>query len=306
MGHYILGRALQAVASLFVMSIIIFVLSRLPDDAAFVLLPDDAQPGQLDQITKELGLDKPLVVQYGIWLWNVFQGDLGNSTSRPALKVTEVVAQKIPNTFKLAGAGYIISLGIGIPIGIYAAAWRGKPFDLASRLFAVLGQAIPGFWLGILLIMTFGVWWPVLPAGGAGGLKHMILPAITIGWVTTAGVMRLTRSSMLEVLDSEYVKLARIKGVSERSVMWKHGLKNAALPVVTYAGLILILFVTGIVITETIFAWPGLGRMMFQAVISRDFPVMQGGVLFITSVYLFGNLLVDIFYAFLNPRIRYA
>ena len=306
MGHYILGRALQAVASLFVMSIIIFVLSRLPDDAAFVLLPDDAQPGQLDQITKELGLDKPLVVQYGIWLWNAFQGDLGNSTSRPALKVTEVVAQKIPNTFKLAGAGYIISLGIGIPIGIYAAAWRGKPFDLASRLFAVLGQAIPGFWLGILLIMTFGVWWPVLPAGGAGGLKHMILPAITIGWVTTAGVMRLTRSSMLEVLDSEYVKLARIKGVSERSVMWKHGLKNAALPVVTYAGLILILFVTGIVITETIFAWPGLGRMMFQAVISRDFPVMQGGVLFITSVYLFGNLLVDIFYAFLNPRIRYA
>ena len=306
MGHYILGRALQAVASLFVMSIIIFVLSRLPDDAAFVLLPDDAQPGQLDQITKELGLDKPLVVQYGIWLWNVFQGDLGNSTSRPALKVTEVVAQKIPNTFKLAGAGYIISLGIGIPIGIYAAAWRGKPFDLASRLFAVLGQAIPGFWLGILLIMTFGVWWPVLPAGGAGGFKHMILPAITIGWVTTAGVMRLTRSSMLEVLDSEYVKLARIKGVSERSVMWKHGLKNAALPVVTYAGLILILFVTGIVITETIFAWPGLGRMMFQAVISRDFPVMQGGVLFITSVYLFGNLLVDIFYAFLNPRIRYA
>ena len=306
MGHYILGRVVQAVVSLLVMSMIIFTLSRLPNDAEYMLLPDDTPPTHRDKVIKELGLDKPLVVQYWIWLWNAAQGDFGNSTSRPALKVTEIVSQKIPATLKLAGAGYIVSLGLGIPIGIYAAASRGKPIDLVARLFAVLGQAIPGFWLGILLIMTFGVWWPVLPAGGAGGLKHMILPAITIGWVTTAGVMRLTRSSMLEVLDSEYVKLARIKGVSQQSVLWKHALKNAALPVVTYAGLILILFITGVVITETIFAWPGLGRMIFQAVISRDFPVMQGGVLFITAVYLLGNLIIDIIYAFLNPRIRYG
>lgn len=305
MTRYILGRIFQALFSMIALSVLIFLLARITGDPALILLPDDAPLEQRQKLRAELHLDQPLYVQYGIWIWDVVRGDLGSSTSRHT-KVSDLLSQRIPNTLQLAAAGFFVTMFIGVPVGIYAAARRGSSFDLIARFIAVFGQAVPGFWLGIILILVFGVWLRVLPVGSGKGFLSLILPAFTIGWVSTAGIMRVTRSSMLEVLDSEYVKLARIKGVSEGLVLWKHALKNVGLPLLTYAGLILFTFVSGTIVTETVFAWPGVGSLVYQAVLQRDFPVLQGAVLFISAVYLFGNLLIDLAYAFLNPRIRYG
>lgn len=305
MTRFILGRVIQALVSLLVMSIIIFYLSRLTGDPAFILLPDEQTGADREALMAEFNLDKPVHVQYGIWLWNALQGDLGMSPDRRE-PVTSLILQRIPSTLQLAAAGFVVTLLIGIPLGIYSAAWRGSPLDWAARGSAVLGQAIPGFWLGLILILVFAVWLGVLPAGGKEGFSSVILPGFTMGWVTTAGIMRLTRSAMLEVLDAEYIKLARVKGATESAVLWKHALKNAALPVLTFASLILLIFVGGAIITETVFAWPGIGRLTMDAVLHRDFPVLQGAILFISAAYLIGSLIVDIAYSFIDPRIRHG
>ena len=305
MGAFVLKRFAQAIVSLLLMSIFIFLLVRLTGDPGHVLLPLDATPEMYEHLEKEMGLDKPLFVQWVKWTGKMIRGDFGTSMARH-VPVTQLMAERFPATLMLAAAGFFVTLIIGLPLGVMSAARRGGKLDVTARIFAVLGQSVPLFWLGIMLMMIFPVRLGILPAGGKSGFTSIILPAVTMGWFTTAGLLRLTRSSMLETLSSEYVKLARIKGLSESRVVWKHAFKNAALPVLTFASLILFIFVTGAIVTETVFSWPGVGTLVLQAVKNRDFVVVQALVLVISAIYMFGNLAVDILYAFLNPRIRYG
>jgi peptide/nickel transport system permease protein len=304
MSRYIILRLLQAIVSLVVVMTIVFLLSRLSGDPVNLLVDITADKSQRDAIRHNLGLDRPLIVQWADYLQDMAVLDLGNSvTNRQPVRT--LILERLPATLQLGFTAMIITVILGLPIGIYAAVHRGTVKDHAARAFAVLGQSIPPFWLGIMLILVFGVFLRVLPPGGKEGPSSVILPAITLGLFAMAAVMRLTRSSMLDVLGAEYIKLARIKGLHEFRVIWKHALKNALLPVVTFAVLLFALFLGGAVVTETVFAWPGLGRLILDGVRNRDFPLVQGGVVVFSAMYIFANLLVDILYAYLNPRIRY-
>jgi len=216
------------------------------------------------------------------------------------------VLERYGATLELGGLAVVIVIAIALPVGVYAAVRRGRKLDYAARAFAALGQAVPPFWLGLLLVLVFGVILHWLPTSGRGTPLHIILPGITLGWFAVAGLMRLTRSAMLDVLGTEYVKLARIKGLPERQVIWKHAFKNAALPVVTFAGLVFVALLNGSIIIETVFSWPGVGLLVIEAVDSRDYPIVQTVVLFLSAMYIGVNLMVDVLYAYLNPKIRYS
>jgi len=284
---------------------IVFVLTRLSGNPIYLLLDINATQRDQEILTRHLGLDKPLPVQYGIYVMNVAVGDFGNSiiSRRP---VTEHIWERLPATVELGFVAMFLSVLIGVPLGMYSAVRRGGVLDTAARVFAVLGQSMPTFWLGLMLILFFGVVLGVLPAGGRGGLLHLVLPAFTLGYFTSAAILRLTRSAMLEVLGSDYIKFARLKGLHEQVVLWKHGLRNALLPVVTFAVLLFVQFLGGAVVTETVFAWPGLGRLILESITTRDYPVVQAGVLVLSALYLTGNLCVDLLYSYLNPRIRHV
>ncbi|HSF30295.1 MAG TPA: ABC transporter permease [Candidatus Tectomicrobia bacterium] len=301
---YIVGRVLQAILSMLVVISIVFVLARLSGNPVHLLLDVNATPQDVEILTRHLGLDKPLPVQYAIYVKNLVLGDFGTSilTRRP---VTEHIRERLPATVELGVVAMLLSIAIGVPIGVYSAVRRGGVLDGAARVFAVLGQSVPAFWLGLMLILLFGVMLGVLPAGGHGGLQHLILPAFTLGYFTSAAIMRLTRSSMLEVLGSDYIKFARLKGLHEQVVLWKHGLKNALLPVITFAVMLFVQFLGGAVVTETVFAWPGLGRLILESITTRDYPIVQAGVLVLSALYLTANLCVDVLYSYLNPRIRH-
>lgn len=303
--RYVLGRLLQAAVSLMYVTLMIFVLVRLTGDPLQVLLPEDASPQQYQEMRELLHLDEPLPIQYFRWMGLLLRFDLGMSTTRRSIPVATVILERLPATLQLASAGFVVAVVLGIAVGVYAAAWRGSWFDSLVRFNAALGQATPAFWIGLLLIMIFGVWLRVLPAGGMGDVRHLILPALAMGWAANSAILRLTRSSMIDALTSEYVKLARIKGVSENAVLWRHALKNAALPVLTYSGLVFLSFLNGAIVTETVFAWPGIGRLVLQAVTARDFPVIQALVLMFSALYILGNFVIDVLYAYLNPRIAY-
>ena len=305
MGKYIYRRSLQALLSMFVVTIVVFGIIRLSGDPLQVLLPLEAPPSQYEEMRRLLKLDRPIYEQYLVYISGIFRGDFGKSTAM-RINVSELIADRMPATLQLAAVGFVFATVIGLTVGVYAAAYRGSPLDVVARSVAIVGMAAPGFWLGIMLIMIFAVWWDVFPAGGKSGWSSLVLPAITLGSFPVAGLMRLTRSSMIEVLSSEYVKLARIKGVSESQVLWKHAFKNAAIPVLTYAALFFIGMLRGSVITETVFAWPGIGRLVLEAVLNRDFPIVQTVVLMFSAWYIIMNLVVDILYAYINPRIRYA
>ncbi|MCZ6614511.1 MAG: ABC transporter permease [Chloroflexi bacterium] len=306
MSRYIIKRSIHAVITLFVVSIVVFMIVRLSGDPVLLLVPDEAPAEDYEEMRKLLRLDEHITVQYVIWMRQVLTGDLGESTTQ-RLPVATLILERFPATLQLTSLAFTFTLLIGLPIGVYAAAHRGGALDFLARGFAVFGQATPNFWMGIVFIMIFAVWLGWLPAAGReGGIKFLILPAVTIGWFPVAGVMRLTRSSMLEVLNSEYVKLARVKGVRESLVLWKHAFKNAALPVLTYSALIIVFMVRGSVIVETVFAWPGVGRLVLEAVYNRDFPIVQAVVLLFATFFITANLLVDITYAYLNPKIRYS
>jgi peptide/nickel transport system permease protein len=304
MRRYILGRAVQSLVCLLVVSFVVFYAARLTGDPTILLLSEMATKEDAARLKAHLGLDKPILVQYGLFLSHAVRGDLGEST-RVHRPVIDVLLARFPASLQLGSVAIAISLLIALPIGVYSAAKRGSFFDLVGRMFAVLGQALPLFWLGLVLMLIFAVWLGVVPAAGRGGIRHLILPAVTMGWATTAAIMRLTRSAMLEVLDSEYVKLARIKGVPEWKVVWKHGLKNALLPVVTFSVLLFAEMIAGAVVTETVFAWPGVGQLLISSVFYRDFPMVQGTVLLLSTLFVAGNFTVDILYAYLNPKIRY-
>ena len=303
MTRYIALRFLQAVISLLVVMTIVFMLSRLSGDPVQLLADISASEEQMEAIRKDLGLDKPLAVQWGTYVRDMFVFDLGESvTSRQPVR--ELIWQRLPNTLQLGFAAMAISIVIGLPIGIYAAVHRGSRWDGIARLFAVLGQSMPSFWLGVLLILIFAVILGVLPPGGKENPQSIILPAVSMGYLTTAAIMRLTRSSMLDVLNAEYIKLARIKGLSETKVIWKHALKNSLIPVITFSVVLFTLFLGAAVVTETVFAWPGLGSLILDGVRTRDYPLIQGGVVVFSAIYILANLLVDILYGYLDPRIR--
>lgn len=304
MRRYLLGRLAQAVLTLWVLSLAIFLSVRVTGDPAAYLLGPEGTQAEYEQLKRNLGLDRPLPVQYGSFLVNIMQGDFGRShiTGRSA---REVLLERLPATIELAVAAFAIIVVGGIPLGILSAVRRGSLLDVSGKFFAVLGIAAPNFWVAIMLIFLFGAILGWLPTYGRGGLSHFILPAFVLGWHGMAGMMRLARSSMLEVLDSEYVKFARIKGLPERLVIYKHALKNAVIPLLTYSGLTLAGLLNGSVVIEVVFAWPGVGRLMLQGINQRDFPIVQAVVLAAGFFYIVSALLVDILYAYVDPKIRY-
>ena len=300
---YILARFIQAFISLLVLLSVVFFSVHLTGDPVNAILGPYATEEQAEMLRAHYGLDKPLIIQFGAYLGRLAQGDMGRSISS-GRQVSDLIAQRIPASLQLVTAAMVIAMIIALPLGVYSAVRRGKSIDLLARSFALLGQSIPAFFQALLMIMVFALWLNVLPTSGRGDFRHLIMPAIVLGTGMAAGILRLTRSAMLAILDSEYVKLARLKGVSERSVIWKHAFRNALIPVMTYAAVLLATLVAGSIVTETVFAWPGLGRLVVDAVIQRDFPMVQGVVLFIGAVVLLTNLLVDILYTVLDPRVR--
>ena len=304
MARFILIRLLYTVLVVFATSIFVFALAHRSGDPRELLLTTYTSQEQWDAWGKRWGLDRPLVVQYGIWLKNAVRGEFGESL-RELRPVSTVIKGRIAGTLQLAAGAFLFAMIIGVPFGVLSAVKRGTMLDYVARTFALFGQALPPFWLGIMLILLFAVRIDWLPTSGRGGISHYILPSITLGWLTASGILRIVRSSMLEVLDSEYIKLARAKGVHPRAVIWKHAFRNALLAPLTFGGLLLAAFITGAVVTETVFGWPGLGRLAVQSVNNNDYPTMTGIVLLFTFTYLGMNLLVDVAYAFIDPRIRY-
>lgn len=253
---------------------------------------------------REFGLDKPLPVQYLIWLSKAVRLDFGNSLATGYAAFT-TIRQHIPATLQLATSAWIFAMLVGVPLGVLSAVKRGSTWDFTGRTIALFGQALPPFWIGIVLILIFAVNLGWLPTSQRGGAEHYILPAITLGWLPAAGLLRLIRSAMLETLDSEYIKFARAKGVAGWVVIWKHAARNALIAPMTFAALILAGFLTGTVVTETVFAWPGLGRLVVIAINNNDFPVLTGSVLVFTILYVGVVFLIDLGYALVDPRIRY-
>jgi peptide/nickel transport system permease protein len=305
MQRYIARRFLQSLLALWVMSLIVFSLARVTGNPLDVMLPLEAGPEEYERVSKHWGLDKPLYAQYTIFLTKALQGDFGNSWKWHGYTAMGLVGQRLPATLQLAGFALLISIAIALPIGVLAAVMKGTVWDSAAKIIALLGQSLPGFWLGIVLMWIFAVHLGWFPTSGRGGIQYMILPAITLGWFQVAVLMRLVRSSMLEVLDSEFVKLTRIKGVPEWKVIWKHCLRNASIAPLTFFAIIAGVLMTGSVVTESVFSWPGTGLLVVDAVRARDFQVVQAVVIVFAGIFIFTNLMVDILYAYLDPRIRY-
>jgi ABC-type dipeptide/oligopeptide/nickel transport system permease component len=305
MQRYILRRLLHGIVLLFLVATIVFFLGRLTGNPADLMLPEDALVEDRQALIETLGLEGPLHEQFGIFVANAIRGDLGMSI-RHREPAVDVFFSRLPNTLLLVPGAMAVALILAIPLGILSALYRGRLIDRISGAIAVLGIATPNFWIGIVLIYVFSVQLGWLPSSRMGGWQHYVLPTITLGTFLVAGYMRLMRSSMLEVLDSEFVKLARIKGLSETVVVWKHCLRNALIPVLTLWGVFLGNLVTGAIVTETVFAWPGIGRLTYEAVIFRDFPLLQAVIIMDAVLIVLINLVVDILYAYVDPRIRVA
>ena len=304
MQRYIARRALQSLLALWVMSMVVFMLARFTGNPLDVMLPMEATQEDYERVSKYWGLDQPLYVQYAIFITRALQGDFGTSWKWPGRQAMDLVMERLPATLQLAGFALLVSVVIALPIGVLSAVKKGTGWDSAAKIIALLGQSLPGFWLGIVLMWIFAVHLGWFPTSGQGGLQYMILPAITLGWFQVAAMMRLVRSSMLEVLDSEFVKLTRIKGLAEWKVVWKHCLRNAAIAPLTFFAITAGVLMTGSVVTESVFSWPGTGSLVIDAVRARDFQVVQAVVIVFAGIFILTNLLVDILYAYLDPRIR--
>ena len=316
MGTFLARRALFAVITVFAATLIVFTVSRLTGDPLeFLIRPEGygVSPEALAAISKKIGLDRPLAMQYLIWIGGVLRGDFGKSllTEKP---VIDIFFEKAPPTIQLAGVAWILATLIGVPVGVVSAVNRGGVFDYLGRAFALFGQAIPVFWLGIMAILIFSVILGWLPSGTKGPIdasfweqvKHFVLPATVLGWSGAASYARLTRSAMLEVLDSEFVKMARAKGVVGRRVIWKHAFRNAMIPPITFSALLIAFFLSGQVVVEAVFGWPGLGRMATESVFENDFNTLSTSVLFFAALFAIASFLADTLYAFVDPRIRYS
>jgi len=305
MTRFIIVRLLQSFVALIGISVLIFILVRASGDPTMLYRTSMSTEEDIARIRANLGLDKPLPEQYWIFITDLAQGDLGESLLGSRRPVTEMIWERLDNSLLLAVPAFLISMIAALLLGVLGAVKRDTWMDNGVKFVAILGQALPGFWLAIMCILLFSVYWQILPPFHMGDFSHYVLPVSTMAFFLLPGMLRLVRSSMLDVLDSEYIKMARIKGLPERIVIWKHALRNALIAPLTAAGMILALLVTGTVVTEQVFAWPGVGMLMLDALFSRDFPVVQGIVLMIAVLVLLVNLLVDILYAYIEPQIRY-
>jgi peptide/nickel transport system permease protein len=305
MTRFVVTRVAQSLVVLALLSVVVFLLARTTGDPLTLILPMSATDEDIANARAYLGLDRPLAEQYVSFVSKAVRGDFGTSL-RARRPVWELIQQRLPNSLKLAAFSMCVTMLLALPLGVLAAVHKDTWVDRVAQIVAVLGQSLPTFWVGIVLIEFVAGRLQWLPAGGTGGFTHYILPGLTLGWFVVAGMMRLIRSGMLEVLDSEYVKMARVKGVPERRVVWQHALKNAAIPVVTFAGVYFAILVTTAIVIESVFAWPGVGRLAYEAITSRDFPVIQAVVLLTAVVVAAANLCVDCLYAFIDPRIRFA
>lgn len=304
MSLFILKRAGQAVITLLALTVVVFSLARITGNPTDILLPVEATVETRARLAAQWGLDQPTHVQYFRFVSNAVQGRFGESLNYPGRDALQLVLQRLSYTLRLAAVALVFAVALAIPIGVLSAVYKGSIVDSVGKTIALLGQSLPHFWIGIVLVWIFGVELRILPSSGAGTWKHYILPAIVIGWFQVAALMRLLRSAMLEALDSEYVQLARVKGVRARAVVWKHCLRNAAIPPVTYAGIMLGYLTIGSISTEIVFSWPGIGVLVMQSVLARDFPVVQTVAVVFGVVIIGANLLVDVLYAYLDPRIR--
>jgi len=322
MKGYILKRLFHSIFVLVGISLVVFIILHLTGDPAVLLMPPDATKEDIENFRKLMGFNDPLFLrwppweylsppwrfvtdtQYGRFFTGVLRGDFGTSFrhQQPAMRL---ILERMPATLQLTASAMAIAVSVAVPVGIVSAVRRNSLLDHAGMVLALLGQSMPVYWLGIMFILLFAVRLNLLPAFGAGGWQHLILPAVTLGAFSMARIARLTRSSMLEVLGQEYVRTARAKGVSEIRTVLKHGLKNAAIPVVTVIGLDMGTLLGGAVITETIFAWPGVGRLAVQAISYRDYPLVQAAVFTLALIFVIINFMVDVLYTYLDPRVAY-
>ena len=304
MTRYIVRRLLQTVVTAIFVTVIVFSLARLTGDPTLLILPTEATEADRTFFRRQLGLDRSLPEQYLTFLGNALRGDLGVSFRyrEPAL---DLVLSRLPATLELAAASMALAVIVALPIGILAAIRRGSYLDVGTRWFATLGQSTPTFWLGLVLMLIFAVRLGWLPSSGRGGIKYLILPAVTLGWYSAAAIARLTRSSMLEMMQNDFIRFERLAGLPERVIVLKHALKNAAIPIITYMALQFGVLLSGAVVTEQVFAWPGLGQVVVEAINTRDYPVIQAAVLVTAFLFLLINLAVDLLYSWLDPRIRY-
>jgi peptide/nickel transport system permease protein len=304
MRRYLIRRLARTIFALWGISTIVFIVMRLSGDPAVLLLPQEANVEDVRRLRQELGLDDPFLVQYLRFLGNAVRGNFGESLRHrePAM---HLVRSHLWATFELSLAAFCLATVVAVPIGILAAVKPNSLYDHAAMSLALVGQSAPTFWIGIMLILTFGLGLPWFPIGGRGTWRHLVMPAITLGAFAMASIARLTRSAMLEVTRLDYITTARAKGLSEGRIIWRHALKNAAIPVVTIMGLQFGALLGGAVVTETVFSWPGIGRLAIQGIYNRDYPVVQAAV-FSAAVFFVGiNFVVDLLYTVLDPRIRY-
>ena len=306
--RFLVRRFIFSVLAVLGATILVFALSRMAGDPRDLFAGTEGYaftPEAWEMMGEELGLNRPLAFQYAIWLGKIVRGDWGQ-TLIGRFDVFSVIVEKIPATARLATVAWFFSTIIGIPLGVLSAVRRSTIWDYGGRVIALFGQATPSFWVGIMAILIFAVYLGWLPSGRSGDWQHFVLPTITLATEPLAGYLRLTRSAMLEILDSQYIVLARAKGVNSKSVVWKHALRNAIIPPLTVSGLLLASLLTGSVIVESVFAWPGVGRLAVQAVMDNDFQVLTGIVLLFTTVYVVLSFVVDLAYALVDPRIRYT
>ena len=299
----LVSRLFQGILVVFVVLSVVFLVSRLARNPVEYLTTDETTAEEKELLKEQLGLSGPIGIQYINFLIDAVQLDLGNSfiSARPALSE---VGSRASKTLQLGAAALFFSLALGVPLGILAALKRGTPTDWLARFLAVLGQAIPNFWLGLILIFFFAVQLDLMPTGGSGGIEHLVLPTITLGLLASAVSMRLTRSGMIDVMGTDFVRTARAKGLRETTIIWRHALRHALLPVATILGIQVGYMIAGTVIVEQVFAWPGIGRLMLHTILVGDFPVMIAGILVISTSIVFANILVDLSYPIIDPRIR--
>ncbi len=325
--RYVVRRLFSLVFILLGVSVLVFLLVHLaPGDPIRIMLGEEATVADVERLTRVYGFDRPLAVQYGLWLGQAVQGDLGTSI-RQQLPVTAIIAERLPATFELAMWSLVLAVGVGIPLGVLSAVRRNSWIDLGSMFAALIGVAAPNFWVGLILLSQVALHVAWLPIGGRGPsfsealvalvtggggqtlwdhVRHVLLPALALGTSIMALVTRLTRSSLLEVLSRDYVRTARAKGLRGLNVVYRHALKNALLPVITVVGVQFGALLGGAIVIEVVFSWPGVGRLIVNAISQRDFPVVQGSVLMLAIVFATVNLVVDLSYSLVNPRIRYG
>jgi peptide/nickel transport system permease protein len=304
MTRFILKRLVETIFVLFLALTAVFVMVRLSGDPVLLMVPADATHEFIEEFRKEMGFDRPLLVQYGSYIAGAVRGDFGMSLRQQAGAMSLVI-DRIPASLLLTAAAIIPALLLSLPIGILSAWRRGGIIDRIGTLIAVLGQSVPNFWLGLMLILLFSVIFRWFPTGGMGTWRHLVLPAFTLAAYSLARITRLTRSSMVEVLQSDYIRTARAKGLGSTKILLKHAFKNAAIPIITITGLQIGVIFGGAVITETIFSWPGLGRLVVQSIHFRDYPTVQASIFVIAGMICLINLMVDILYAAVNPEIRF-